>query len=198
MLIAGTDEAGRGPLAGPVVAATVILGDISIKGLNDSKKLTAKQRENLYDAIMTQAKEVSIAKASVEEIDSINILQASLLAMKRTIIALKHPPHKVYVDGTYCPQIPYPSEAVIKGDSKIPEIMAASIIAKVTRDREMIALNLRYPGYDLAKNKGYGTKAHLNALLTRGVTPIHRKTFGPVRHAAYDLFAESPEPQDKP
>jgi len=180
-LIAGVDEAGRGPLAGEVVAAAVILDPAQpIEGLGDSKKLSEKQREKLFPLIKQQALAFSIASASVEEIDRLNILQASLLAMKRAMDSLSTCPDLVYVDGNRCPEWPYPSEAIVKGDGRIAAIAAASILAKVSRDNAIKALDSIYPGYGLAQHKGYPTKAHMDALKRLGPTPIHRKSFGPV------------------
>ncbi|MEX0962520.1 MAG: ribonuclease HII [Pseudohongiellaceae bacterium] len=180
-LIAGTDEVGRGPLAGDVVAAAVILDpDKPIPGLADSKKLSARQREQCFDAIVSNARCYAIGRASVAEIEQINILQASLLAMQRAIESLQVEPQFVYVDGNRCPDWQFPSEAVVKGDALIPSISAASIIAKVSRDREMQELDRRFPGYGFARNMGYPTPAHLAALKTLGVTPVHRRSFGPV------------------
>lgn len=181
-LIAGVDEAGRGPLAGPVFAAAVILDpENPIDGLNDSKKLNEKKREWLYDEIISKAKAYGIASAQANEIDEINILQASLLAMRRAVELLPIMPHSILVDGTFCPTVSMPARAIIKGDSLIPAISAASILAKVSRDRQMLYYDKQYPGYGLAKHKGYPTKAHCLALEKLGVLPIHRKTFGPVR-----------------
>lgn len=179
--VAGTDEVGRGPLAGDVVAAAVILNpDHPISGLNDSKKLTQLQREKCFAEIQSSAAAFAVGRASVSEIDELNILQASLLAMSRAVSALEIEPEFVYVDGNHCPLWRYPSQAIVKGDSKIPAIAAASVLAKVTRDREMIALEKTYPGYGFASHKGYPTKQHLEALSTLGPTPIHRCSFGPV------------------
>ena len=180
--IAGTDEVGRGPLAGPVVAAAVILDPNNpIEGLKDSKKLSEKKREELFGIIQEKAKAFAIAEASVEEIDAINILQASLLAMRRSVLSLSTQPDHVLVDGNKIPELPMSADAVIKGDATVPEIQAASILAKVTRDRLMKQLALQYPGYGLEGHKGYPTKAHCEALKTLGVTPIHRKSFRPVK-----------------
>ena len=180
-MIAGVDEAGRGPLAGPVVAAAVILNpDKPIGGLNDSKLLTLKQREQLFEIIHRDALAVSVASASVEEIDAINILQASLLAMDRAVARLSLRPEHVLVDGNQLPKWSYSCEAIIGGDASVAAISAASIIAKVTRDREMTALDKLYPGYGFAKHVGYPTKAHFEALETLGVSAIHRKSFTPV------------------
>lgn len=182
VLFAGTDEVGRGPLAGDVVAAAVILDPQKpIEGLNDSKKLTEKKREALFPIIQAQALSWCIARASVQEIDQLNILQASLLAMTRAVEGLHVQPEHVLVDGNKIPQWSYPAEAVVKGDSRVEAIAAASILAKVTRDREMVEMDVLYPGYGLAGHKGYPTKVHMQALETLGVTPIHRKSFGPVK-----------------
>ena len=182
--VAGLDEVGRGPLAGPVVTAAVILDpEQPISGLADSKALSEKKREALFDEIIAKAKAWSIGRAEVEEIDEINILQATMLAMQRAVKGLSVQPGHVLVDGNRCPELPCTAEAVIKGDGKIPAISAASIIAKVTRDREMVQLDEKYPGYGLAGHKGYPTKAHMAALQTLGVTPIHRRSFAPVRRA---------------
>lgn len=180
--VAGVDEVGRGPLAGAVVAAAVILDPAQpIQGLADSKKLTDKKRDELAEEIKNKALAWCIARAEVSEIDEINILQASLLAMTRAVAGLPVQPHKVLADGNQKPNVPCDCEAIIKGDEKIPEISAASIIAKVSRDQEMIALDKVYPGYGFAQHKGYPTKAHLQALDKLGVTIIHRRSFGPVK-----------------
>ena len=180
-LIAGVDEAGRGPLAGDVVAAAVILPiDCHLPGLNDSKMLGEKKREKLYGQICESAFAWSVARASVSEIDSLNILRASLLAMTRAVEGLVLQPDYVYVDGNRCPPWHYRSQAVVKGDSRILSIAAASVLAKVTRDRELVALDARYPGYGLARHKGYPTTEHLKALQDHGVTPLHRRSFAPV------------------
>ncbi len=180
--LAGVDEVGRGPLAGPVVAAAVILDpDRPVEGLKDSKKLTERRREALAEEIRERALAWSLGRAEVEEIDRINILQASLLAMQRAVAALALVPELVLVDGNRCPAFDYPSRAVIGGDALVPAISAASIIAKVSRDREMVELDRRYPGYGLARHKGYPSKAHLAALQTLGVTPVHRRSYAPVR-----------------
>lgn len=181
-ILAGVDEAGRGPLAGPVVAAAVILAPNFPKGeLRDSKKLTAKRRELLFDLIHEKSLAISIGHADPVEIDRLNILQASLLAMKRAVEGLKLLPQLVQVDGKFIPEIAIPCEAIIKGDDKVPEISAASIIAKVTRDREMAAIHALYPEYGFAQHSGYPTKAHCEALIKYGITPLHRKSFGPVK-----------------
>ena len=180
-LIAGVDEAGRGPLAGPVVAAAVILDDLRpIAGLNDSKKLSAARREKLFDEIRAKALCCSIAQASVEEIDEINILQATLLAMRRAVEGLRLKPAKVLVDGNRLPVLDVLAEAIVKGDATVPAISAASILAKVTRDRWCAELDAQYPQYGFAAHKGYGTAEHLAALQTYGACPEHRKTFAPV------------------
>ena len=181
-LVAGVDEVGRGPLAGAVVAAAVILDpERPIAGLADSKKLTEARREALAPIIQEYALAWALGRAEVEEIDSINILQASLLAMRRAVLALRVAPEFALIDGNRCPELPCPAEAVIKGDSRVAAISAASILAKVARDREMVVLDAQYPGYGLAQHKGYPSKAHLAALEALGVSPLHRRTFGPVR-----------------
>jgi ribonuclease HII len=180
-LIAGVDEAGRGPLAGPVVAAAVILDDQNpIRGLADSKVLTARKRELLYDEIRAKALCCSIAQASVEEIDEINILQATMLAMRRAVEGLRLKPAKVLVDGNRLPVLDALAEAIVKGDSKVAAISAASILAKVTRDRWCAELDAQYPQYGFAGHKGYGTAEHLRALQTHGACPQHRRSFAPV------------------
>jgi len=180
-LIAGVDEAGRGPLMGPVVAAAVILDDLKpIKGLADSKKLTALQRNKLYDEIRAKALCCSIAMATVEEIDTLNILQATMLAMKRAVEGLRLKPHKALIDGNRLPHLNLLAEAIVKGDALIPVISAASILAKVTRDRWCADYDLLFPQYGFAGHKGYGTAAHLFALRKHGACPQHRKTFAPV------------------
>ncbi|KZY31932.1 MULTISPECIES: ribonuclease HII [unclassified Oleiphilus] len=181
-LLAGVDEVGRGPLVGPVVAAAVILDPANpIEGLADSKKLSEKKREMLFDEIHEKALACSITRASVEEIDEINILHASMLAMKRAVESLSIKPEYVLIDGNRCPQLNIPSEAVVKGDSRVACIAAASIIAKVSRDREMKELDKEYPGYGLAQHKGYPTKAHLEALRQLGVNNLYRRSFKPVK-----------------
>lgn len=182
LVIAGVDEVGRGPLCGAVIAAAVILDpNHSIEGLNDSKKLTKAKREVLYPIICERALAWSIGRAEVEEIDQLNILHATMLAMQRAVEGLSVTPDFAYIDGNRCPKLPCRSEAVVKGDSRIAEIAAASIIAKVTRDREMVLLDQQFPGYGIAAHKGYPTKQHLEALRLLGVTPIHRRSFKPVR-----------------
>lgn len=180
-LVAGVDEAGRGPLAGPVVAAAVILDDLKpIKGLADSKKLSALRREKLFDEIRAKALCFSIASASVEEIDQLNILQATMLAMRRAVNGLRLKPNMVLVDGNRLPIIDFRAEAIVKGDSLVPAISAASILAKVHRDRWCMEVDLVYPQYGFAGHKGYGTAVHLAALKSHGACPEHRKTFKPV------------------
>lgn len=180
-LWAGVDEAGRGPLAGPVVAAAVILDDLKpIKGLADSKVLTALRREKLYDEILAKALCCSIAQASVEEIDSLNILQATMLAMKRAVEGLRLKPVKVLVDGNRLPVLSMLAEAIVKGDALVPAISAASILAKVHRDRWCEQFHLEYPQYGFAGHKGYGTAEHLAALREHGACPQHRRSFSPV------------------
>jgi ribonuclease HII len=180
-LMAGVDEAGRGPLMGPVVAAAVILNDSKpINGLADSKKLTALRREQLYEEILAKALCCSIAQATVEEIDELNILQATMLAMKRAVEGLRLKPNKVLVDGNRLPIIAILAEAIVKGDALIPAISAASILAKVHRDRWCAEVDLQYPQYGFAGHKGYGTASHLAALRTYGACPEHRKSFAPV------------------
>jgi ribonuclease HII len=181
-LTAGVDEVGRGPLCGDVVTAAVILDpEKPISGLNDSKKLSEKRREALFIEIKDKALSFCIARASVAEIDELNILQASLLAMHRAVAGLVVQPEFVLVDGNRLPSWPYRAQAVVKGDSRVPAIAAASILAKVTRDREMAEMDILYPGYGMAGHKGYPTKVHLAALKSLGVTPIHRRSYAPVR-----------------
>jgi len=181
-LVAGVDEAGRGPLAGPVIAAAVILDpENPVDGLKDSKQLTSSRREALYLEITQKATAWATGRASVEEIDRLNILQATLLAMQRAVVMLNPSAHRVLVDGNQCPRLDCPVEAVVRGDSTVAAISAASIIAKVTRDREMVEMDQRYPGYGLARHKGYPSKEHLLALQRLGVTPLHRRSYAPVR-----------------
>ncbi|MCW5664302.1 MAG: ribonuclease HII [Piscinibacter sp.] len=181
-LLAGVDEAGRGPLAGPVVAAAVILDELNpIKGLADSKQLTALRRETLFDEIRARALCCSIAEASVDEIDRLNILQATLLAMRRAVEGLRLKPGKVLVDGNRIPVLKVPAEAIVKGDAKVPAISAASILAKVHRDRLCAALHEQHPQYGFDGHKGYPTPEHLAALRTHGACPQHRRSFAPVR-----------------
>jgi ribonuclease HII len=181
-LIAGVDEAGRGPLAGPVVAAAVILDELQpIAGLNDSKKLTARTRERLFDEIRAKALCCCIAEASVEEIDRLNILQATMLAMRRAVEGLRLKPSKVLVDGNRIPLLRIPAEAIVKGDAKVKAISAASILAKVHRDRWCETLHQAHPEYGFDGHKGYPTAAHLAALKAHGACSQHRRSFGPVR-----------------
>lgn len=181
-LVAGVDEAGRGPLAGPVVAGAVILDPHNpIDGLQDSKRLTAARREALYVEIQEKALAWAVASADVEEIDRINILQATMLAMQRAVDALQPAAEHALIDGNRCPVLACPAQAIVKGDSRVAAISAASIMAKVSRDREMLSLDLQYPGYGLARHKGYPSKAHIEALESLGVTPIHRRSYAPVR-----------------
>lgn len=183
-LIAGVDEAGRGPLAGPVVAAAVILDDLHpIQGLADSKKLSEKRREKLFDEIRAKALCFSIAEASVEEIDTLNILQATLLAMQRAVEGLRLKPQKVLVDGNRLPKLDILAEAIVQGDVKVSAISAASILAKVHRDRMCTTMHQDYPQYGFDQHKGYGTKMHLDALIAHGASPLHRRSFAPVAKA---------------
>lgn len=183
-LVAGVDEVGRGPLCGAVVTAAVILDPARpIEWLNDSKKLTEARREALFPLIQERALAWCIARAEVEEIDQLNILHATMLAMQRAVAGLHIQPDLVLVDGNRCPALPMRSEPVVKGDSRVPAIAAASILAKVARDREMLELDRQYPGYGIAGHKGYPTPVHLAALRELGATPVHRRSFGPVRKA---------------
>lgn len=179
MLIAGVDEVGRGPLAGPVVTAAVIL-KYPIAGLNDSKKLTPAKRRKLVIQIQEEALSFAYGRAEVEEIDQLNIHHATLLAMKRAVEALAIQPDEVLVDGIHLPQIAMPAKAIVKGDSLIPAISAASILAKVLRDEEMEKMDLLYPGYGFSGHKGYPTVAHRKALIELGPCPIHRRSYAPV------------------
>ena len=180
--LAGVDEVGRGPLAGDVVTAAVILpANHGIEGLADSKVLSSRQRENLYLDIVGRALCWSVARATVEEIDRFNILQATLMAMRLAVMGLSQQPDFVAVDGNRLPQWEYRGEAVVKGDGRVEVISAASILAKVVRDAEMKAFDVTYPGYGFAANKGYGTPQHLEALARKGPTAIHRRSFAPVR-----------------
>ena len=180
-LIAGVDEAGRGPLAGAVFAAAVIPDpDRPVQGVTDSKKLNAEQREELYQQIIESSLCYAVASASTTEIDDINILQASLLAMHRAVKLLSLRPEFIYVDGLYCPRWRYASLALVKGDSRISAIAAASILAKVSRDREMVKLDAEYPNYGFAQHKGYPTPLHMRTLQKLGPCDIHRKSFRPV------------------
>lgn len=180
--VCGVDEAGRGPLAGPVVAAAVILDPARpISGLNDSKKLSERKRVALAAEIREKALAWAVAEASLEEIDQLNILHASMLAMQRAVAALAIAPVKALIDGNRCPQLPMPAEAVVQGDGKIASIAAASILAKTVRDAGMLALHDQYPLYGFDRHMGYPTAAHLAALVAHGVSPVHRRSFGPVR-----------------
>jgi ribonuclease HII len=190
-LLAGVDEAGRGPLAGPVVAAAVILDDRApIKGLADSKQLTAARRERLYDEIRAKALCCSVAQASVEEIDQLNILQATLLAMRRAVLGLRLKPAKVLVDGNRLPPLDVLAEAIVSGDALVPSISAASILAKVTRDRLLCELHLQHPEYGFDRHKGYGTAQHMQALKMHGAIAVHRRSFAPVARALIVPAAE--------
>lgn len=195
-LIAGVDEAGRGPLAGPVVAAAVILDERHpIRGLDDSKKLTARTRERLYDEIRAKALCCSIAQASAQEIDALDILQASLLAMRRAVESLRLRPAKVLVDGNRVPVLHVPAQAIVGGDARVPAISAASILAKVYRDRLCLVLHEQYPSYGFDGHKGYPTARHLAALRQHGACPQHRRSFAPVRQVMQcgDAAAGPPE-----
>jgi ribonuclease HII len=181
-LVAGVDEAGRGPLAGPVVAAAVILDELQpIKGLGDSKVISPRRRERLFDEIRAKALACCIAEASVEEIDRLNILQATLLAMQRAVAGLRLPPRLVLVDGNRLPVLPMAAEAIVKGDATVPAISAASILAKVHRDRLCLAMHEAHPAYGFARHKGYPTADHLAALRSHGACVAHRRSYAPVR-----------------
>jgi len=191
-LVAGVDEVGRGPLCGAVVTAAVILDPGKpILGLNDSKKLSLRRREALFDEIQEKALAWCVARAEVAEIDRLNILHATMLAMQRAVEGLHVQPRLALIDGNRCPKLAVPSSPVVKGDSQVPAIAAASILAKVTRDREMQALDVLYPGYGLAGHKGYPTAEHLDALRRLGPTPIHRRSFAPVRDAWHALETQA-------
>lgn len=182
MQVAGVDEAGRGPLAGPVVAAVVILNPVHpIHGLKDSKQLSEKQREILYEEICAYSLAFAVGEASVQEIDQINILQATMLAMQRAVMALTIQPDLVLIDGNRIPKIPFFAKAIIQGDQSEPCISAASIIAKVTRDRIMRKMHIEFPHYGFDQHKGYGTKKHLEALTQFGASRIHRQSFAPIK-----------------
>ena len=181
-IVAGVDEAGRGPLAGPVVAAAVILDPaVRIEGLADSKRLSAGRRADLDHEIREHALSFAVARVGAAVIDAVNILQATMQAMREAVDGLDTPPDEVLVDGNRCPALPYPARAVVRGDVSVAAISAASILAKVARDREMIEMDRRYPEYGFARHKGYGTRAHRDALLRFGPSPIHRASFAPVR-----------------
>lgn len=187
-LICGVDEAGRGPLAGPVFAACVVLReDERIDGLADSKLLTPERREELAVQIRARALAWAIASASVQEIDRLNILHASLLAMRRAVGQLAIEPHEVLVDGLHCPQVPFPVRAIVDGDALIAQISAASILAKTARDALMVQLHALYPAYGFDSHKGYSTPQHLDALQRFGICPIHRRSFAPVRTLSFDF-----------
>lgn len=189
--VAGVDEAGRGALVGNVVAAAVILpATFNLPGLTDSKKLSARQREVLFDAITAQALAWCAAVASPAEIDAMNIHHATLLAMRRAVEGLATPPQSVLVDGKFTPDLAMPARAIVGGDASEACIAAASIIAKVTRDRQMAELDARFPGYGFAAHKGYGTKAHLAALIRLGATPEHRRSYAPVRAVMAGSFLQ--------
>ena len=185
-LVAGVDEVGRGPLAGDVVAAAVILAEPPPAGITDSKMLTPERREALAERIRDEAVSWALGRATVAEVDELNILQASLLAMRRAVEALPIRPTLVLVDGNRLPKWPYEARAIVKGDLREPSIGAASILAKVQRDAEMLALHEHYPAYGFDRHKGYPTKAHLAALTSIGVSPVHRRSFGPVRRLLAD------------
>ena len=185
-VVAGVDEVGRGPLAGDVVAAAVILTDSPPEGVTDSKMLTPERREALAERIRDEAVSWALGRATLAEIDELNILQASLLAMRRAVEALHIQPSLVLVDGNRLPKWPYEARAIVKGDLTEPSIGAASILAKVQRDAEMLALHEHYPAYGFDRHKGYPTKAHLAALETAGISPVHRRSFGPVRRLLAD------------
>ena len=182
LIVAGVDEVGRGPLVGDVVTAAVILDPSKpIAGLADSKKLSDKKRELLFDLIVENALSFAVGRASPQEIDELNILHATMLAMQRAVAGLSVVPQHVLIDGNRCPQLPMSSQAIVKGDARVEEISAASIIAKVTRDREMVELDRQYPQYGFAGHKGYPTKLHFEMLQLHGATPLHRKSFKPVK-----------------
>ena len=185
-VVAGVDEVGRGPLAGDVVAAAVILTDSPPEGVTDSKMLTPERREALAELIRDEAVSWALGRATLAEIDELNILQASLLAMRRAVEALHIQPSLVLVDGNRLPKWPYEARAIVKGDLTEPSIGAASILAKVQRDAEMLALHEHYPAYGFDRHKGYPTKAHLATLETAGISPVHRRSFGPVRRLLAD------------
>ncbi|HWA14572.1 MAG TPA: ribonuclease HII [Burkholderiales bacterium] len=186
--VCGVDEAGRGPLAGPVYAACVILRhDDPIDGLADSKALSEPRREALAARIRGRAAAWAVASASVEEIDTLNILRASLLAMRRAVEQLALEPHEVLVDGLHCPQVRFPARAIVDGDALVAEISAASILAKTARDAHMRQMHDLYPGYGFDRHKGYGTRAHLEALKRLGACPIHRRSFAPVRSLSFEF-----------
>ncbi|MGB0834257.1 MAG: ribonuclease HII [Psychrobium sp.] len=184
LIVAGVDEVGRGPLVGDVVTAAVILDpNTPIEGLADSKKLSDKKRDALFDLIIENALAYCVGRASPQEIDELNILHATMLAMQRAVAGLSIMPQHVLIDGNRCPELPMSSQSVVKGDARVEEISAASIIAKVTRDREMEALDKEFPQFGFAKHKGYPTKLHMEMIEQFGVTPYHRRSFKPVKAA---------------
>ncbi|MCY4221637.1 MAG: ribonuclease HII [Thiotrichales bacterium] len=190
-LVAGVDEAGRGPLAGPVVAAAVILDPgVRIEGLTDSKRLSAGRRTDLDHEIRECALSFAVARVGATVIDTINILQATMQAMREAIDGLDTPPDEVLVDGDRCPALPYPARAVVRGDVSVAAISAASVLAKVARDQEMIEMDRRYPEYGFARHKGYGTRAHRDALARFGPSPIHRTSFAPVQSVLFRNLTE--------
>ncbi len=188
-IICGVDEAGRGPLAGPVYAAAVVLGGVRMRGLADSKLLSPQIRERLRARIEGRAAAWAVASASVEEIDTLNILQATLLAMRRAVEQLALAPAEVLIDGTHCPPLACPARAVVRGDALVAEISAASILAKTARDRHMVELDRLYPQYGFAQHKGYSTPEHMAALRRHGPTPVHRRSFAPVRMAEFTSWS---------
>ncbi|MEW6166286.1 MAG: ribonuclease HII [Pseudomonadota bacterium] len=190
-MIAGVDEAGRGCLAGPVYAAAVVLGTGIPQGLDDSKKLAPQRRAALFDLICATALDWCIARAEVEEIDRLNILQASLLAMQRAVAGLRRPPREAWVDGNRPPQLACTVRTIVDGDAQEPAIMAASILAKVARDRELCRLDGLFPGYGFVRNKGYGTPEHLQALQRLGPSPLHRMSFAPCAQTSFEFQAAS-------
>lgn len=193
VLVAGVDEVGRGPLAGPVVAAAVILDpDRPIEGLADSKLLTEARRESLAEEIREKALAWALGRCEPVEIDRLNILQASLAAMQKAVLALDPAPQHALIDGNRCPRLPCSAESIVKGDATEPAISAASILAKVVRDREMVSLHERYPGYGFASHKGYPTREHLDALERVGPCEHHRRSFAPVRRLLDELQSELP------
>ena len=189
MLVAGIDEAGRGPLAGPVVAAAVILDPKrKIRGLRDSKVMTPEAREHVAAQIRTRALAWAVASSDVSEIDALNILRATLLAMRRAVEALTVQPIEALIDGDHCPELTCPAYAIVKGDRDVPAISAASIIAKTTRDAMLVELDRQYPMYGFARHKGYGTPEHLAALDLHGPCPAHRRSFAPVVQSSFEFW----------
>lgn len=187
MTIAGVDEAGRGCLAGPVYAAAVVFAGRVPDGLDDSKKLSPARREELFDVICAQATDWSIARAEVEEIDRVNILQATFLAMQRAVAGLRNAPREVWIDGNQEPKLPHRVRMIVGGDALEPAIMAASILAKVARDRELVRLDTEFPAYGFAQHKGYGTPEHLAALQRVGPSVLHRMSFAPCAQASFNF-----------